>query len=105
MNKNKKKEKLVVELKTNSQGWIRVLLLKMAKGCYVLKLPSGDIIKKRNSKHLKFGKTKKIKSIYSASPNILRHLKTKKRKKRYIKKENFKKPFNKKTYKNKKKDD
>lgn len=81
---NKKNKKFVVEIKTNKNGWIRALLLKICKGYIILKLPSGDVIKKRNSKNIKFDKTKKVRDLTKSSPNTGKYFKTKKLKIKYL---------------------
>lgn len=57
--KKKKKKKFFIEIRTN-KGWKKVQLLKDISGYLLVKLPCGEIIKRRSFNKIKWGKTKRI---------------------------------------------
>ena len=80
--KPKSKEKFIIEIKTNKNGWQKAELLSSANGIFVILLKSGDIIKRRSIINIKFGKVKKIKSLVKDyQEGKYKHMKKKKYKK------------------------
>jgi hypothetical protein len=58
-----RKMKFVIEVWTSRNKWQRARLLGIKNGVFIIELKSGDIIKRRSIKNIKFDKVKRIKSL------------------------------------------
>lgn len=57
--KRKKKKKFYIEIRTN-RGWTKVELLKDMGRYLLVKLPCGEIIKRKIFNHIRWGKVKLV---------------------------------------------
>uniref|UniRef100_A0A6H1ZKH7 Uncharacterized protein n=1 Tax=viral metagenome TaxID=1070528 RepID=A0A6H1ZKH7_9ZZZZ len=81
----RKKAKWIIEIKSNAKGWYRVELLKIKNnGMLIIKLPSGEIIGRHASKSTRYGKTV-LKPSGKPNKKDLKHFRTKKQKRKYLK--------------------
>ena len=57
--RKKRKKKFFIEIKTN-RGWVKVELIKDFGRYLLVKLPCGELIKRKSFNHIRWGKTKLV---------------------------------------------
>jgi len=57
--RKKRKKKFFIEIRTN-KGWVKVQLIKDFGRYLKVKLPCGEIIKRKTFNHIRWGKTKLV---------------------------------------------
>jgi hypothetical protein len=57
--KRKRKKKFIIEIRTN-RGWQRVVLLKNTGSHLIVKCLNGEILRRKTSSRVRWGKTKLI---------------------------------------------
>lgn len=57
--KRKKKKKFIMQIKTNT-GWKQVELIRDFGRYLLVKLPCGELIKRKSFNHVRWGKTKLV---------------------------------------------
>ena len=93
----KKSYKRFIEIRSRSNGWIKVELLKTEKGKYLIRMPDGSIIKRKIGKKTRLNIMRKNTVGGKPNKNWGRQFKSKKRarkKKKLQKRSNKKKERN-----------